>query len=66
MPTASDLASFQRLQQGQQFDATMKLVAELPPIPQEVKARFPSMAKHEEAMKEWHNKLLIALKGGVA
>lgn len=65
MPTPDDLKSFQRLQQGQNFDATLKLVAEYPRLPEELHNRFPSLAKHEENVKEWHQKLLIALKGGV-
>lgn len=64
MPSPEALKSFTRLQQGQAFDATLKLVAELPPFPESVKKRFPEMVKHEEALKEWHQKLVIALKGG--
>jgi len=64
MPSANDLKNFARLQQGQAADATLKLVAELPPVPADVKKRFPSMMKHEEALKDWHQKLVLALRGG--
>lgn len=64
MPSDSDLKNFTRLQQGQAFDATLKLVAELPPVPEDVRKRFPSMAQWQVALKDWHQKLVIALKGG--
>jgi hypothetical protein len=64
MPSLADLKSLERIQQGVAFDATLKLVAELPAIPTEVVRRFPEMAKYNVAMKEWHQKLLLALKGG--
>lgn len=64
MPSLADLKSLERIQQGVAFDATLKLVAELPPVPDDVRKRFPSMVKYDLALKEWHQKLLIALKGG--
>ena len=64
MPYEDDLKNFNRLREGQAFDSTMKLVAELPPVPEDVKKRFPSMAQYELAIKQWHQQLLVALKGG--
>lgn len=64
MPTDIEKTGFNRLQQGVQFDATLKLVAAFPPMPKEVIDRFPEMAKHEAAVKEWHKALILALKGG--
>lgn len=64
MPSDADLLSFSRLQGGVQFDSTLKLVAELPPIPKEVRERFPSMEKYDMALKDWHQKLVLALQGG--
>jgi len=58
------LKAFARLQQGAAFDATLRLVAELPVVPDEVKKRFPSMIKYDLELKEWHKRLLLALKGG--
>lgn len=62
MPSDADKLNFARVQQGQGLDATLRLVAQLPAYPDDIKKRFPSMAKHEEALKEWHQKLLLSLK----
>lgn len=64
MPSPEALKSFIRLQQGQAFDASLKLVKEYPRLPEELHKRFPSLAKHEENVKKWHQELILALKGG--
>lgn len=63
MPSAESLKHFSRLQLGAATDTTDRLVAELPKVPDDVKKRFPSMAKFEQDMAEWHRKLLLALRG---
>ena len=65
MPSADDKKNLARLQAGVQFDATLKLVAQLPPFPEDVKQRFPSLLQYEQNLKDWHQQLLIALKGGL-
>jgi hypothetical protein len=64
MPSEEDLKNFLRLQQGVPFDTSLKLVAELPPFPEDVRKRFPSMAQYEASLKDWHSKLILALQGG--
>jgi hypothetical protein len=64
MPSADALKNFSRLQLGAATDTTERLVTELPKVPEDVKKRFPSMAQFEERQKEWHRKLLLALRGG--
>ena len=66
MPSAQDLKQFQRVQNSAGSDDTAKLVANMPPYPDEVKQRFPSMARHEADQKEWIKELIIALRGGQA
>jgi len=63
MPSPDQLKNFTRLQNGVAFDSSLKLVAELPPYPAALKARFPEMAQHEAALKEWHANLILALQG---
>lgn len=63
MPSDADLKNFKRLQLGASDDSVERLVAALPTIPEDVKKRFPSMAKHEQDQQEWHRKLLVALRG---
>lgn len=64
MPTPADKASYDRLQQGVQFDASLKLVAQFPVLPKTLHDRFPELAQYEMAVKDWHMQLLLALKGG--
>jgi len=64
VPSAEDLKAFTRLQKGAADDSASRLVAGLPKLPPDVKKRFPSMEKYEADMQDWHEKLLIALKGG--
>ena len=56
---------FRRRQTGAEFSTTSKLVANLPPIPADVKARFPSMIAYEQQLKDWHTQLVVSLTGGV-
>ena len=64
MPSANDLKIFKRLQIGAEFSTTAKLVANLPPLPLDVKQRFPSMIVYEQQLKDWHTKLVLSLCGG--
>ena len=64
MPSAADLKNFRRIQNSAGVDDTQKLVSNMPSFPDEMKRRFPSLAKHEEDLKDWNKKLIIALRGG--
>jgi len=64
MPSANDLKGFKRMQQSALSDDSLKLVANMPEFPPDLKKRFPSMEKHEQEVKEWNKKLIIALRGG--
>jgi hypothetical protein len=55
---------FRRRQTGAEFSTTEKLVSNLPPIPADVKTRFPSMVAYEQQLKDWHTQLLVTLSGG--
>jgi len=44
---------------------TARIVKEMPPIPNEVKLRFPSMVKYESDLRDWTTKhLAIVIRGG--
>jgi len=64
MPSDQDRKTLKRLQAGAAENTTAKLVDNLPPVPADVKKRFPSMQKWEESQKDWVAKLIIALRGG--
>jgi hypothetical protein len=40
-----------------------KSLPKLPRIPDEVKKRFPSMAKYEKDLDDWRDKLLLVMRG---
>jgi len=61
MSSPADKARFARLQQG---SAQPEIIQKLPQVPDEVKKRFPSMAKWEEDLEAWRTKTNIALRGG--
>ena len=63
MPSADDLANFQRLRTTG-ADINAQLTPKFPPLPDEVKARFPSLKAWEERVKEWETKTTIAIRGG--
>jgi hypothetical protein len=63
--TPEDLASFNRFRTQGAVD-TDSIVPKLPPLPQDVLVRFPSLkAWHEAVNDEWRTKMTIALRGGV-
>jgi hypothetical protein len=64
MPTPADKASYDRLQQGVQFDTSLKLVSRFPRLPKTLHDRFPELAQYEKEVVDWHMDLLLALKGG--
>lgn len=64
MPSAEDLKQWERLQNSAGFDDTAKLVENMPPVPSDVKQRFPSMHQYEEMQREWVIKLIKAIRGG--
>lgn len=63
MPSQADLDQFARRQASSSLDVET-LVPKLPPVPEDVKRRFPTMAKWEEDLVNWRAKLIIALRGG--
>lgn len=63
MPSDADRLSFQRRQNSVGVDDTQRIIANMPPYPKDLKDRFPSMAKHEDALKEWIKQLMMS--GGV-
>lgn len=64
MASDADLKNFYRIQQSAGSDTTDKIVQQMPPIPEDVKKRFPAMAAYEEKQREWVKQLIIALRGG--
>lgn len=64
MPSANDLKTFRRLQVGANFSTVSKLVPNMPPLPLDVKTRFPSMVAYEQQLKDWHTQLVLILTGG--
>jgi hypothetical protein len=63
MPSPQDLKMFQRIQASSTLDVAT-LVPKLPPLPETVKKRFPELVKWESDLETWHNKLVIAIRGG--
>lgn len=64
MPSEEDLKQFTRRQNSVAADDSQRVVANMPPYPATVKARFPEMQQHEDLLKEWVKELIIAIRGG--
>lgn len=63
MPSAADKASLDRINRSGDSD-NAKMIPRFPEIPAEVKARFPSMKDFEQKVREWEEKMGIAIRGG--
>lgn len=63
MPSEADLKQWERMQNSAGSDDTAKLVENMPPVPTDVKKRFPSMLQYEEMQREWVIKLIKAIRG---
>lgn len=64
MPSEADQKIFTRLQFSAGLDNTMKLVSQMPPIPEKAKKIVPEFADYEEALKKWQITVILALRGG--
>lgn len=64
MPSEEKLKQWERLQNSAGLDDTEKLVENMPPIPTDVKQRFPSMHQYEEMQRGWIIKLIKAMRAG--
>jgi hypothetical protein len=64
MPTAAELRMWKRIQASAPASLTQNLVANMPEHPADIKKRFPSMAKHDEKLKDWMKKLILGVSGG--
>lgn len=63
MASPEDIESFNRLRLD--VAGTASLIPKFPAYPEDVKKRFPSLAKHEELIEAWRVRANIGLKGGV-
>lgn len=59
MASPESLKSFARLRA--QGAAMPTVVPKLPPIPDDVKKRFPEMKQYEEALEKWRTDMSVAL-----
>jgi hypothetical protein len=57
-----DKKSFSRMQVSQ--SANTEIIPKLPPLPDDVKKRFPSLYDWQRGMEEWRVKANIAIRGG--
>lgn len=64
MATEEEIFQFRRIQNSVGTDDSQKLVANMPPYPQDLKERFPTMQNHEDRLREWVKELIIAIRGG--
>lgn len=44
--------------------AAPEIIPKLPPYPEDVRKRFPSLEKHQADLEDWRVKASIAIKGG--
>lgn len=63
MSSPADKARFARLQSG---SAQPEIIQKLPPHPDDMKRRFPSLNEYEEKVEAWRVKTNIALRGGTS
>jgi len=63
-PGSNGLGVQQTAQQARLSSSTPGIpVRRLPPIPPEVKARFPSMHKWEADLEKWRQELVVSMGG---
>lgn len=63
MASEEDLKQFNRLRSG---PAPLALIQRLPPIPDDIKQRFPSAKKWEDQLEKWRVEANTALGGGAS
>lgn len=63
MPSAGDQKSLDRINRTGDAD-NARMIPKFPALPEDLKARFPSLNEFEQRVREWEEKMGLAVRGG--